>query len=223
MKSIALVLAAALASTSASAVTIDGLYNSGVTTGGALWAAGGGATTGNAADPHWALVGGTAFNGGTNGSFPIGPWISEDATSRWLTPTANAGDDTPAVAYTYRLTFDLTGFDPTSASFSGRASADNGGELFLNGVSIGSVGSFTDWTNFASTANFIAGLNTLDFVASNAGGPTGARIEFGASDVQAVGVVPEPAAWALMLGGFGIAGAAMRRRHRRSQVRVTYA
>lgn len=35
------------------------------------------------------------------------------------------------------------------------------------------------------------------------------------------GAVPEPAQWALMLSGFGFAGAAMR--HRRKQVRVTYA
>jgi len=35
------------------------------------------------------------------------------------------------------------------------------------------------------------------------------------------GAVPEPASWALMIGGFGLAGAAMRRR--RSTVRVAYA
>jgi hypothetical protein len=35
------------------------------------------------------------------------------------------------------------------------------------------------------------------------------------------GAVPEPASWALMIGGFGFAGAAMRRR--RTAVRVTYA
>jgi hypothetical protein len=35
-----------------------------------------------------------------------------------------------------------------------------------------------------------------------------------------VGAVPEPASWALMLGGFGLTGMAMRRR---AKVRVTYA
>ena len=39
--------------------------------------------------------------------------------------------------------------------------------------------------------------------------------------VASIGGVPEPAAWAMMLGGFGIAGAAVRRR--RNVVRVTYA
>jgi hypothetical protein len=33
--------------------------------------------------------------------------------------------------------------------------------------------------------------------------------------------VPEPATWAMMIGGFGMVGAAMRRR--KAQVRVTYA
>ena len=32
--------------------------------------------------------------------------------------------------------------------------------------------------------------------------------------IGAITPVPEPAAWALMLGGFGLAGAAMRRRGR---------
>lgn len=40
-------------------------------------------------------------------------------------------------------------------------------------------------------------------------------------DNLAVGAVPEPAAWAVMLGGFGMMGAAVRRR--RTQVRFTYA
>ena len=36
-----------------------------------------------------------------------------------------------------------------------------------------------------------------------------------------VGAVPEPATWAMMIGGFGIAGASMRRR--RNKAKVTYA
>lgn len=39
-------------------------------------------------------------------------------------------------------------------------------------------------------------------------------------NVRAVGGVPEPAQWAMLLTGFGLAGAAMRRRQK---VRVTYA
>ena len=37
----------------------------------------------------------------------------------------------------------------------------------------------------------------------------------------ASGAIPEPAAWALMLAGFGLVGGAMRRRQ--TSVRVTYA
>ena len=49
-------------------------------------------------------------------------------------------------------------------------------------------------------------------------GSTANSFEF---DNLATGAVPEPAAWAMMLGGFGFAGVAMRRR--RSAIRVTYA
>ena len=42
----------------------------------------------------------------------------------------------------------------------------------------------------------------------------------GVQIIATAGAVPEPAAWALMLAGFGLTGAAMRRR---AKVRVTYA
>ncbi len=221
MKSLALVIAAALVSTSASAVTINGLYNSGVNSGGANWGAGGGATTGHGADPHWTLVGGTAYNGGTNNQFPIPPWISETTSYRWLNSTPSADADTGTATYVYRLTFDLTGFNPATASFAGQFAIDNFGTIALNGVTIGSSGGFSSFSNFSANSGFLAGINTIEVAASNSGGPGGALIEFTASDVTAAGAVPEPAQWALMLGGFGLAGAAMRRR--RARVRVTYA
>ncbi|MBO9712833.1 PEPxxWA-CTERM sorting domain-containing protein [Sphingomonas sp.] len=44
----------------------------------------------------------------------------------------------------------------------------------------------------------------------------------GGSGGSGVGAVPEPATWAMMLGGFGIVGFAMRRRHK-PRTSVTYA
>jgi hypothetical protein len=37
-------------------------------------------------------------------------------------------------------------------------------------------------------------------------------VTIGANGLSAAGAVPEPAAWALMIGGFGFAGATLRRR-----------
>lgn len=46
-------------------------------------------------------------------------------------------------------------------------------------------------------------------------------ITAGAAITGAISPVPEPATWAMMIGGFGMVGGAMRRR--KAQVRVTYA
>ena len=103
---IAVGVAAASLTGAAHAVVITGLYNTGVDNTGV-------ATTGNGADQHWQLNGGAAFTGGTNGNFPIGPWLAETAASRWLTPTSNAADS-----------FDATsdGLIPTRWRFHWRAS-----------------------------------------------------------------------------------------------------
>ena len=84
--------------------------------------------------------------------------------------------------------------------------------------------------NASFGAPFVAGTNVIELFYNNNyagintgnGGLTGGpgslafngNISFGTT-------VPEPAAWALMIGGFGFAGMAARRR--RAAVRVTYA
>jgi PEP-CTERM motif len=70
----------------------------------------------------------------------------------------------------------------------------------LAGVSYFAVSSGFENTDFGAYSLNINGPGTI----TGAGGPA----------------VPEPASWALMLTGFGLAGAAMRRRQ---SVRVTYA
>lgn len=191
-----------LAAAPANALVIASLYSTGVATQGV-------ATTGNGADPHWTLVGGTAFNGGTNGSFPIGPWVGDTGSVRWITPTANAADGVPVQNYTFETTFTLGAF--TSANFSGRFAADDSvTEVRLNGVTIPiSGGGFSFLTNFSYAGNaFQTGLNTLSFDVINSGaGPTGLQVE-----IAGASFVPEPATWGLMVVGFGLVGVSARRR-----------
>jgi hypothetical protein len=197
----------------AQAVTITGLYNTGVD-GSSVSVVGVGVV-----DQHWTLTSGTAYVSGQNGVFPLnGAWLADDATSRWITPQPRAGVDLDPVTdglYYYNLGFSLTGFQPATASFAGRFAADNNvTAIRLNGnLLAASGGDFDIWTSFAANSGFVAGANTLQFVVTNigqtSGNPSGLRVEFTASDVTAV---PEPASWAMMIAGFGLVGAAMRRR-----------
>ena len=145
-------------------------------------------------------------------------WIGSDALSKWLTPSSNANasfDPSSTGVYDWQLSFDLTGFDATTASFSGKFAADNAATIWLNGVQLtaGSTGSFGSWSSFSASSGFKSGINTLDFVvtnyAQNSGNPTGLRVEFGNSSVVAV---PEPETYAMLLAGLGLMGTIARRR-----------
>jgi len=214
---------AAVGAAPADAAVILGLYNTGVQSGGDGWATGSGPKPGNGADLHWdnsGGLGGQAFTGS-----PLNTaWLANTDTSQWVTPTPDANESLDPVAdgnYTYSLEFDLTGYDFDTASFAGRFATDNTvTSILLNGQEIsGSGGSYGYWTDFASVADaFVAGLNTLSFNVTNfaqaTSNPTGLRVEFLSSNVDELAgpAVPEPATWAMMLVGFGVVGASMRRR-----------
>lgn len=83
---------------------------------------------------------------------------------------------------------------------------------------VGSVPFFTQFTPYAASVNLSAGSHVLAFEFSR--GPSG-FLRGPYFILDAVGVapsaapgVPEPANWALMIAGFGVAGAAARRRGR---------
>lgn len=208
---------ATLASVHASAASITGLVNTG--TGAAGTQDSNYAVTSASSDTAIPSGFGYVTN---NSAFPIGDWMANSVTSKWITPTATQGQSFDASAngtYTYELKFNLTGDVASSAAFTGQFAADNSAVVTLNGVAIGSSSGFTSWSSFASSgATFNSGLNTLDFTvtnfAQNGGNPTGLRVEFLSSSVTAV---PEPETYAMLLAGMGLVGFVARRRKAKQQ------
>lgn len=151
----------------------------------------------------------------TTSGFPVaGAWVPDTATSAWVTPFSNPNGNYPVGTYDWKTTFDLTGFDPASASFHGRSSADDRATIFLNGQQIGSVTTFTQWSDFESSPGFfLPGVNTLEFQVVNDTGPTGLRVEISDSnEIATVAPVPEPETYVMMLAGLGVLSSLARRR-----------
>ncbi|MQA37158.1 PEP-CTERM sorting domain-containing protein [Rugamonas aquatica] len=212
MKRIILAGALAFAAvSSAHAVRINDLYNTGIGANGA-------------GDTHYSLnaassdtvIGNTVPVITLDNVWPISPWLANDGTSKWITPTASQGqsfDAFSAGTYTYTLSFDLTGYNAGSAGFTGRFAADNDAVVKLNNQVIASGSGFTAWNGFAANSGFQAGVNTLQFVvgnwAQNGGNPTGLRVEFLTSSVTAV---PEPSSYAMLLAGLVLVGVVGSRR-----------
>ncbi|MHB1307689.1 MAG: lamin tail domain-containing protein [Limisphaerales bacterium] len=176
-------LAAVCAAPAGRTATLSGLFNTGVNETGGLLPAG-------APDPHWKLV--RSADAAAPGpvawvvheGFPIPPWIANGPVSKWIGPQADQSGGNAPGNYTYRLAFDLTGFDPATAVITGRWSSDNSGiEVRVNGLVSGLTfdGDFSAFSSeFILRTGFVEGLNTLDFVVNNAGdgiNPTGFRAE----------------------------------------------
>lgn len=164
---------------------IPGLFNTGVD---ALSVP----LTDNAVDPHYRLLPGglDAYVATEAGGYPIPPWLGSNSTSGWISPspdTLGQGDPLGTYNYSYETTFDLSGFNPTTARLAGRWLTDNRGvDILINGLSTAqsNVNPFTTWTSFQITNGFVAGANRLTFVVNNgapgypaANEPTGLRAE----------------------------------------------
>jgi hypothetical protein len=145
-------------------------------------------------------------------------------SSTWIAPEANQnfGPCCDIGSYTYRTTFDLTGLNPATAQISGQWTTDNGGlDILINEVSTGFTtpdsAFFSGFFAFAIDSGFEAGINTLDFVVNNGGGPHGLRVEI-TSATAGRAVVPEPVS--VVLFGTGIAYVVARTRRRKKDQRA---
>ncbi|MGI9242491.1 MAG: immunoglobulin domain-containing protein [Verrucomicrobiales bacterium] len=164
------------------AAPIPGLFNTGVDDDGNLLPGNG------AVDPHYtitlspdpALPGPDAVT--LTPGFPVGPWIAEGPDSRWIAPATISANGNEG-EWRYQISFDLTGFNEATASITGEWAVDNGGvDILLNGNSTGNFNDagFGGFTPFTIPAGFIDGVNTLEFIVSNApsgANPTGLRVK----------------------------------------------
>ena len=203
-----------LTTTDAKAIPVDTFYNTGVDNTQTV-------LTNYATETHYAIAstpGGatrTARVATSANGFPIPPWLADNSVSAWIGPNTDSALDGAVGVYDYRTTFDLTGFDATTAALNGQWAADNAGvDIVINGVSTGqTVADFTAFNSFSVASGFINGRNTIDFLVRNDGGPTGLRVEGALTADAVVASVPEPMSLAIL--GIGLAGVGLIRRFNR--------
>jgi hypothetical protein len=197
---------AGLGSLSANPITV---HNTGVNAADVLQPIG--ATT-----SYWTLVSEPATASEALGSNPFRyyniAYFADDAVSGWVSPTAS-GNAGVGGFYTYQLTFDLTGFDSTSALISAIFGVDNDGAILLNGNVVATTG-FADFATpaaFTMNTGFLAGLNTISGRMDNGGDPSAFRVKFSTATANAIErpklfsevftPVPEPGSGILLTAG----------------------
>lgn len=197
---LSIVLLVCLSANSSAIVITDQLHNTGLDGSGNTVASGG------AIDGNWLVDGSNAV------TYKHPAYAANDADSLWVSVNQNGGNETTsATTYTYSTTFDLAGYDASSASISGLWGADNYGAIFLNGVDTGNLlsfgsSAFRQLSQFSISDYFINGVNTLSVELTNGHlnptrDPGPGALRFDDLELQAT-AVSEPANIALFSLGF---------------------
>lgn len=105
---------------------------------------------------------------------------------------------------------DQSGAGPVGVGLDFGTSPNQHVEVLLNGNLLYTGIFTTDWASytFDITSYVVTGSNTLTFGEVD----NQLFLNAGVDNVSVSGVVPEPATWAMMIMGFGLAGATLRRR-----------
>ena len=187
------------------------------------------------ADTHYSLIasptgsgyGATTYVTSSAPGYPIGPWMANSSTSQWIEPVSGTSSTHLVGLYDYQTTFDLTGFNPQTASITLRVAVDNNlTDILVNNHSTGfAYSGFTSFSNSVTinTASFFqAGVNTLTFRTSNDSNgttanlqnPTGLRVEIQGASAAKNSPVPEPASILMLAGALAPAALVARRRNK---------
>lgn len=142
-----------------------------------LGAGGNGVLAAGSADPNWSVSntnGCCTYSGAAavlSASNLYSSWNADDTNSQWISWSDTHTGGPPG--YTFTQSFDLTGYDPTTAAIQGTLWVDDGAYLYLNGQPL----TFADNTTWSATGSpgvpfsvgpgnplFQTGVNTLTVV-----------------------------------------------------------
>ena len=143
-------------------------------------------------------------------NWPIagGPWVPNNPNSRWIGPSGQSNG--PPGNYTYATQFTLPPLTNLSTvSVGGLWGTDDWSvDIEINNISTGQVSAgFTSLVPFSITSGFQIGVNTIEFMLTNAGGPTGLRVD----KIQgSYSLIPEPTT--IGLAAIGMVAAMLARR-----------
>ncbi|CAN5444128.1 hypothetical protein BH11ARM2_BH11ARM2_37110 [soil metagenome] len=173
-----------------------------------------------AVDSNWLIDGGTAKVSAANGAWTGGNAVLATG-AKWINIDGDPNAVRPAGVNLFSTTFDLTGYDASTANLGVFWSSDNGSKLYLNGHYIDALPGGTDPTRSYQvnksvniSSYFVSGVNTLSFEVTNGDDeiPTPGPIGLIADIHGTVNAVPEPTSMAAL----GLGGLALLRRRRKA-------